>query len=297
MDGYLVAVLSNVGMLAFLGLSAYLLLLLGQISFGQQAFFALGAYASGVATAVWGWSLAAALVLGAGVSASAAGLLALATARRRGLYFSIATLAFAELVRIAFELWHYQVEINGERMGPDGAGGFRQIRWVFDHGLTPQAYLALIWGLLAVVLAFFFLLERSRLGALFRMLGEDEVAAELLGVHPAPYKVLAGALAGAIAALGGGLYAHLTTYLEPRIFDVMLGVHGLAYALIGGLGTALGPLIGVGIDVGLLESLRWLSGYRMIAFGGLVAVLLILRPRGLLDEALLHRLRFRRREG
>lgn len=297
MDGYLVTVLSNVGMLAFLGLSAYLLLLLGQISFGQQAFFAIGAYASGVATAVWGWSLAAALVLGAGVSASAAGLLALATARRRGLYFSIATLAFAELVRILFELWHYQVEIDGERIGPDGVEGFRQIRWVFDHGISPLGYLALIWGLLAAVLAFFFLLERSRLGALFRMLGEDEVAAELLGVHPASYKVLAGALAGAIAALGGGLYAHLTTYLEPRIFDVMLGVHGLAYALIGGLGTALGPLIGVGIDVGLLESLRWLSGYRMIAFGGLVAVLLILRPRGLLDEALLHRLRFRRGEG
>lgn len=297
MDGYLVTVLSNAGMLAFLGLSAYLLLLLGQISFGQQAFFAIGAYASGVATAVWGWSLAAALVLGAGVSASAAGLLALATARRRGLYFSIATLAFAELVRILFELWHYQVEVDGERIGPDGVGGFRQIRWVFDHGISPLGYLGLIWGLLAVVLAFFLLLERSRLGALFRMLGEDEVAAELLGVHPASYKVLAGALAGALAALGGGLYAHLTTYLEPRIFDVMLGVHGLAYALIGGLGTAFGPLLGVGVDVGLLESLRWLSGYRMIAFGGLVAVLLILRPRGLLDEALLHRLRFRRREG
>ena len=104
-------------------------------------------------------------------------------------------------------------------------------------------------------------------------------------------KLMAACLAGAIAGLGGGLYAHLTTYVEPAIFDVMLGVHSLAYGLIGGLGTAFGPLLGVVIDIGLLESTRWFAGYRMIVFGGLVAVLLIVRPRGLLDERLVHRIR------
>ena len=79
--------------------------------------------------------------------------------------------------------------------------------------------------------------------------------------------------------------------VEPAIFDVMLGVHSLAYGLIGGLGTAFGPLLGVVIDIGLLESTRWFAGYRMIVFGGLVAVLLIVRPRGLLDERLVHRIR------
>ena len=84
------------------------------------------------------------------------------------------------------------------------------------------------------------------------------------------------------------LCSNLTTYVEPRIFDVMLGVHSLAYGLIGGLGTALGPLLGVLIDIGLLESIRVLAGYRMIIFGGLVALLLIVRPRGLLDERAMH---------
>jgi branched-chain amino acid transport system permease protein len=65
----------------------------------------------------------------------------------------------------------------------------------------------------------------------------------------------------------------------------MLGVHSLAYGLIGGLGTVLGPLIGVAIDIGFLESIRILRGYRMIVFGGLVAVMLIFMPRGILDEA------------
>ncbi len=71
----------------------------------------------------------------------------------------------------------------------------------------------------------------------------------------------------------------------------MLGVHSLAYGLIGGLGTALGPLAGVLIDIGVLESTRWFAGYRMIVFGGLVAVLLIVRPRGLLDEVVVRKIR------
>ncbi|HUE46573.1 MAG TPA: hypothetical protein VMO81_10000, partial [Aestuariivirgaceae bacterium] len=61
------------------------------------------------------------------------------------------------------------------------------------------------------------------------------------------------------------------------------------YGLIGGLGTALGPILGVVIDIGVLESTRMFSGYRMIVFGGLVAVILIFRPRGILDESLVHR--------
>ena len=92
-------------------------------------------------------------------------------------------------------------------------------------------------------------------------------------------------------ASGGALYAHFTTYVEPQFFNVMLGVHALAYGLIGGLGTAFGPLIGVAIDIGFLEAVRFIQGYRMIVFGGLVAVLLIFMPRGILDEERVHRLR------
>ena len=123
------------------------------------------------------------------------------------------------------------------------------------------------------------------------MIGEDATLAALNGIAVARTKLLAAGLAGALAGVGGGLYAHLTTYVEPRIFDVMLGVHSLAYGLIGGLGTAFGPLLGVLIDIGLLESSRVFAGYRMIIFGGLVALLLILRPRGLLDERVVHRIR------
>ena len=102
MEDYLIGVLSNIGVISFVALSAYLLLLTGEISFGQQAFFAIGAYAAGIATALWGWSLAAALVWGAAVSGGAALLVGVPTLRLHGLYFAIATLAFAEMVRILF---------------------------------------------------------------------------------------------------------------------------------------------------------------------------------------------------
>jgi branched-chain amino acid transport system permease protein len=290
MDDYLISVLSNIGVISFIALSAYLLLLTGEISFGQQAFFAIGAYAAGIATALWGWPLSAALVWGATVACAAAVLVGLPTLRLHGLYFAVATLAFAEMVRLFCEMFRYRVPVDGELTGPDGADGFRGIRYIFENDIGPLQFLGLIYALLAAALAAFMLLERSRLGVAFRMIGEDSTLAALNGIAVARIKVLAAALAGALAGLGGGLYAHLTTYVEPRVFDVMLGVHSLAYGLIGGLGTALGPLLGVLIDIGLLESVRVFAGYRMIIFGGLVAVLLILRPRGLLDEKLVHSL-------
>ncbi|MGH8638753.1 MAG: ABC transporter permease subunit, partial [Burkholderiales bacterium] len=113
---------------------------------------------------------------------------------------------------------------------------------------------------------------------------EDPALVNALGIDVDRFKLGVVAAAGALAALGGALFAHHNTYIEPRNFDIMLGVHSLAYALIGGLGTAFGPLLGVLLDIGVLESTRFFQGYRMIVFGGLVAVVLIYRPRGLLDE-------------
>ncbi len=291
MDAYLVSVLSNIGMISFLALSAYLLLLVGEISFGQQAFFAISAYGAGIATAIWGWPFWLGLIWGAALAGLAALLVAVPTLRLRGLYFSIATLAFAEMVRLVFEVFTYQVEIDGELVGPDGSDGFRDVRYIYESNISDVEYMAIIYAILGVVLAGFVALERSRLGAIFRMIGEDRMLTEMQGLNTIVFKLLAAAMAGTIAGIGGGLYVHLTTYVEPKIFNVMLGVHSLAYGLIGGLGTAFGPLIGVAIDIGFLESIRVISGYRMIVFGGLVALLLIVRPRGLIDETAMHWLR------
>lgn len=295
MDDYLVGVLSNIGIISLVALSAYVLLLAGEVSFGQQAFFAIGAYAAGMGTAMLRWPLALALLLGTSVGALTAAVLGRATLRLSGLYFAIATLAFAEMVRIVFELLTWQVDVGGARVGPKGTDGFGDIRYLFENEITPARYLAAIYLLLAPILAAFMVLDRSRFGRALRQAGTDPVLAELQGVRVVRVRLVAATAAGALAGLGGGLYAHLLTYVEPRNFDIMLGVHSLAYGLIGGLGTAVGPVVGVLIDIGLLESSRLFVGYRMIVFGGLVALLLIVRPRGLLDERAVHWIAMRSR--
>jgi branched-chain amino acid transport system permease protein len=292
-DDYTIGVLTNVGLISFLALSAYLLLIAGEMSFGQQAFFGVGAYAGGMLTAMYGWPLPLA-ALGAMVLGALAQLLVgLPTLRLRGLYFAMATLAAAEMARILFELFHFQRLVDGEAVGPDGSQGFRGIRWVFEQGIEPVEYLGIVYALLVVALALFLMVERSRLGATLRGVGEDPELAAVLGVDVDRVKLGVAAAAGALAALGGVLYAHHNTYVEPRNFDIMLGVHSLAYALIGGLGTAFGPLLGVLVDIGALEGSRIFHGYRMIVFGGLVALLLVWRPRGLLDERMVQWLKQR----
>jgi branched-chain amino acid transport system permease protein len=294
MDDYLVGVLTNIGLFSFLALSAYLLLIAGEMSFGQQAFFGVGAYCGGILTAMYGMALPVAALAAMAAGAAAALLVGWPALRLRGLYFAMATLAAAEMFRIVFELIHFQREIDGELVGPDGTQGFRGIRWVFEHGVEPDGFLMLVWGLLLMTLLMFLWVENSKLGATLRMIGEDPELAASLGIDANRFKLAVAAAGGALAALGGVLYAHHNTYVEPRNFDIMLGVHSLAYALIGGLGTAFGPLLGVLLDIGVLEGSRFFQGYRMIAFGGLVAILLVFRPRGLLDEKVVHFLRYRK---
>jgi len=284
MDDYALGVLTNIGLFSFIALSAYLLLIAGEMSFGQQAFFGVGAYAGGILTALYGWPLPLAAAAAMALGALAQFLVALPTLRLRGLYFAMATLAAAEMARILFELLHWRRSIDGELAGPDGTQGFRGIRWIFEHGIEPMHYLGIVGVLLALVVGLFLVVERSKLGATLRGIGQDPELAAAVGIDVQRVKLGVAAAAGALAALGGVLYAHHNTYIEPRNFDIMLGVHSLAYALIGGLGSAFGPLLGVLLDIGVLESTRFFQGYRMIVFGGLVAVLLVFRPRGLLDE-------------
>ena len=176
MDDHLIGILSNIGVISFVALSAYLLLLTGEISFGQQAFFAIGAYTAGIVTAMGQLPFGLGLGAGAAAGAAAALLVGLPTLRLHGLQFAIATLAFAEAVRILFELFRYQVVRDGEPVGPNGIEGFRNIRYIFENDVSATQFMLIIYGLLGATLFGFFLLERSRLGTAFRMIGRGRSA-------------------------------------------------------------------------------------------------------------------------
>lgn len=291
MDDYAISVATNIGLLSFVALSAWLVLLTGEVSFGQQGFFGVGAYGAGVGTAMLGWPLPAAALMATAAGAVCAVFVAAVTLRLRGMVFAIATLAFAEALRIGFELLHWQVGVLGAPVGPDGTQGFGGIRWAYENGWGSMAYLVLVWAVLTLVIAAFLWLERTQLGARLRAVGLDQDLAAAMGIDVDRIKLGALAVSGALAGLGGALFAHHNTYIEPANFNVMLGIHGLAYPLIGGLGTVLGPLLGVLFDVVVLEGSRAFSGLRMTVFGGAVALMLWWRPRGILDEHTVHRLR------
>lgn len=279
-------VLANICLLSFLALSAYVLLLVGEASFGQQAFFGIGAYVGGIATAMLSWHIAIALGLAMIIGGLMAGALSLLAHGLRGIHFSLATLAAAEATRTALGLFAVsRINEEGQIVGPAGHEGFGGIRYWFERGWSYQALVILIASLLALLLFTASRLLASPGGRICRIVGKDPELAQAMGIDVRGVKCRVSACSGAIAALGGCLYAHYNTYVEPRNFDVMLGIHSMAYSIIGGLATPWGTLLGVSLDVGLLEGSRVLGPYRMIAFGGLVAVVLLVKPQGLLDEA------------
>lgn len=281
---HLIGLASDIAIMSLLALSAWLVLRVGRISFGQQAFFGLGAYVAGITTAVGGAALPIALAVGMAVGAAASLLVALPTLRLTGLRYAVATLAFAEMTRLTLQSWHWQVDTGAGPVGPAGLEGFRDIRWLLENDVSTAHFLVLAAATLAAVLLALGCLNRTRLGMALQAVGHDDALAASQGLPVLRLRLLAVGLAGALAALGGGLYAHRTTYIEPALFDPMLGVHAVGYALIGGLATSLGPLLGVVFDIGLLEATRLFAGWRMVVFGGLVALFLRWRPRGLLDE-------------
>ena len=173
LDDYLLTVISNIGMISLIALSAYILLITGEISFGQQAYFGISAYSGAIATTLWGWPFWIALLFGSLLAAIAAGVVSTLTVRISGLYFSIATLAFSEMVRLSLLKFSYQKEIDGELVGPNGAEGFGEIRWIFENNISVLQYTLLIYLILILVLICLFIIERSGLGMIFRMLGQD----------------------------------------------------------------------------------------------------------------------------
>ncbi|MDE0540096.1 MAG: branched-chain amino acid ABC transporter permease [Rhodospirillales bacterium] len=293
MSLYVASTLTNVALISFLALSAYLVLVVGEVSFGQQAFFGIGAYVTATVTAIFGGHVVVALLLSTIAGGLAALLLAALVIRLSGLYFAIASLCFAELLRLTLLRIRIPLEIDGRTTGMDGPEGFSNIRWIFENNFEVTDFLILTVLCLAALLVLLFFFERTTIMLRARLVGKDAILAQSLGIRPAQYRLAFIGLSGMVAGFGGALFALFNTHIEPQMFGVMLGVHALAYSIIGGLGAPLGPLIGVGIDIGLLESIRALSEYRMIAFGGLVAVLLILFPQGLLSPRVVNQLRAR----
>jgi branched-chain amino acid transport system permease protein len=286
MDFY-IGLLQVIGVHTLLGLSAWCILHTGQVSMAQGGFFAIGAYAAGMLTAMVGWSLGPALF----IAALLAGLIAIAIGfpalRVKGLMLVVATTAFAEIVRLVFFNLKWQVQTPNGPIGPDGGLGFGGIRYFPANAWSGFEILTLIWCLVAGVMLVLWLLDRSRIGTLWRAVGEDEVAAQSAGINLTTAKVSAFGIGGAIAGLAGGIFSHNTTHIEHGNFTILLATFAIAYPIIGGLKSLLGTLVAVVFIQGvLIEGLRFLGDWRSLLFGAMILAIMLIRPTGLLSAPL-----------
>jgi branched-chain amino acid transport system permease protein len=270
-----------VGIHTLLGLSAYIVLLTGQVTMAQAAFFAIGAYTAGMLTVLGGWHLVPALGVSAITGAITACIVGFPALRVKGLMLVVATLAFGEGVRLFFFNFDYQIAKGEVRVGPLGGEGFRQIRFFPENGWTTGEVMLFIWAFALLALALLWWFDRSRYGAVLRAVGEDEIAAQSVGLNLTAVKVSAFTIGGAIAGVGGGLYAHYTTHIEHSNFNVLVATFAIAYPIVGGLSNVFGTVAAVIFVQGfLIEGLRGLGDWRNLLFGALIVLAMNLRPQG-----------------
>jgi branched-chain amino acid transport system permease protein len=281
-----------IGVHTLLGLSAYVVLLTGQVTLAQAGFFAIGAYVAAMLTVLAGWALIPAIAVGAALGALVACAVGFPALRVRGLILVVATLAFGEGVRLFFFNFDYQIARGDVKIGPLGGEGFRQIRYFPENGWTTFEVMLFIWAIVVVVMAALWWFDRSRYGAVLRAVGEDELAAQSVGINLTAVKVSAMTVGGAIAAIGGGIFAHYTTHIEHTNFNILVATFAIAYPIVGGLASVFGTLAAVVFVQGfLIEGLRDLGDWRNLLFGALIVLAMNLRPHGLLDAPTLARLK------
>lgn len=281
---FLIGLLQIIGVHTILGLSAYVILQTGQVTMAQAGFFAVGAYVAGMLTVLGEWHIVPAMLCGGVLAGALACVVGFPALRVKGLMFTVATLAFGEFIRLFWFNFDYQVSRGGFQIGPLGGEGFRQIRFFPENGWTTLDVAVFVWIVVAAVMAALWWMDRSRVGAVLRAVGEDELAAQSVGINLTAVKVSAFTIGGFIAGLGGAIYAHYTTHIEHLNFSVVLATFAIAYPILGGLNSVFGTLIAVLFIQGVLvEGLRFLGDWRNLLFGALIVVAMNFRPSGFID--------------
>lgn len=253
----------------------------GQFSFGHALFFGFGAYTQAIAQLQWGLNPWVALVLAAGMGALV-GLAVGAVSFRYGLkgsYFALVTLAFAEVCRILA----LSVPFTGA-----GVGLMLPLKEsVANLQFTSRAgYLYLVLGLVVVALLISTWLKQSRFGAYLQAVRDNEDAAQAVGVNPFRVKLGAIVLSGALMALAGAFYVQVFQYIDPGIaFGSHASVEALVAAIVGGMGTVWGPLLGA-LALHVLADLTRnlfgeLPGINMVIYGCVLVVIVMFMPRGI----------------
>ncbi len=287
---FLSEVLTIVGLYVLLGLGLNIVVgYAGLLDLGYVAFFAIGAYTTGVLTSpelgffnLSFWSaLPFAVILGiiSGV------LLGIPVLKMRGDYLAIATLGFGEIIRIL-------VLSDFLRPWLGGAQGIGKIPKAsvagYEFGMPQELYYLILAGCFLVIFISLRLRD-SRMGRAWKAMREDEDVAQAMGINLVATKLLAFGTGAGFSALSGAIFASKLTSVYPHSFNVMISINIICVIIVGGMGSIPGVIVGAAALVGLPELLREFAEYRLLVYGLALVVMMLVKPEGLWPEAVRRR--------
>jgi branched-chain amino acid transport system permease protein len=260
-----------------MALGMNMMLKIGQLTMAMPAFMGIGAYGSALLTIHLGLPPLLAMMLGALMAAAIAAAVGPVFLRIKGVYFVLLTYAFGQIINLVFQEW---TSLFGGNNGLYGIPKFS----IFGMRLTstPQYY---VMGLMLATLVYVAVraIERSDIGAIFQSLNENEMLSRSIGSNAIAWRIAAFTFSALAAGFSGGVYAFYIGFLSPDAFGFRLSVDLIVINAVGGVHSALGPLLGAILVVPLPELLRDARQYQLLIYGFCLMVFLIFIRQGLVS--------------
>ncbi len=267
-----------IGVYAMLGMGLNVLIgYTGLVSLGHAGFYAIGAYTCALLETKLGVNFWLALVASGVLTAFIGFLLGLPSLRLSGSYLSIVTLGFCEIVTMILKQWESVT---------NGNYGVRNIKQPVFFGIKLDMYngglIVLMLVLCLIVGVASLAIRNSNAGRAFRAIKDDELAANMMGIHVSRYKIMSFVISAFITGIAGGFYCVTRNYIEPGSFNFDVSILILSVVIIGGLGTIRGMVFGAAILQLFPQVFRFLDEWRYVVYGLLLIVMMRFRPQGLL---------------
>ena len=287
MAAYVAHYLVMVGIYTILAVSLNLLVgYAGIFSLAHAAVYGIGAYASALVALKLGLGFWGGLLVAAVVGACAAALVGIPSLRVAGDYYIVASFGLQVVILTVFMNW---TDLTNGHAGLAGIPRPRVFGLVIDN---PFKYVVLSLALAALTYTVCRRLTGSAFGRTLRAVREDEIAAQALGKNVVLVKIVITTISSALGALGGSLYAHYITYINPSSFTLEESIFIVSLVILGGTERLAGPVVGAFILLAVPEALKFLAipdtvaaPMRQILYGGLLILFMFVRPEGILGRA------------
>jgi len=286
MSAYIAHYLVMVGVYGILAISLNLLVgYSGIFSMAHAAVYGIGAYASALVALKLGMGFWGGLVVAGATGALASALIAIPSLRVAGDYYIVASFGLQTVIVTVFSEW---TSLTNGHAGLPGIPRPNLFGWQID---TPFEYVALAFVLTALTYAVCRRITRSAFGRVLQAIRDDEIAAQAMGRNVVRVKIVVAIVSSALGALGGSLYAHYITYINPSSFQLHESIFIMSLVILGGSERLAGPLVGAFILLAVPEALKFLAipdsiaaPMRQIFYGSLLVAFMFLRPEGILGR-------------